>query len=80
MKEYNCQLEKVDDTKMFLSGLEEFGQVVLDHFKTHIDHQYPIDSLGQEISIAEIQRGEHETFMIQRSEVSIYNIQSHFQI
>ncbi|KAL5009468.1 hypothetical protein ScPMuIL_011773 [Solemya velum] len=69
VKEYNCDLEKVEDTKMHLSGLEEFGRVVLDHFKTHIDYQYPADSLGKEISIAEIQRGEHETFMIQRSEV-----------
>ena len=52
-----------------IAGLEEFGDKVLQHFKRVIEHQYPTDSLGEVLSAKDIQKMEHETFMVQRSQV-----------
>ncbi len=48
--------------------MEEFGQVVLQHFKERIAEQYP-DISDNMMSPLEQQRLEHTTFMMQRSEV-----------
>ena len=59
----------VQDGKLFLSGLEEMGDTVLNHFKKCLEFQYPADSLGSEPSLMEVLKIEHETFMFQRSQV-----------
>ena len=63
-------MDDIKDGKVYLSGLEEMGDVVLKHFKKCLEAQYPIDSLGQEPSLMEHLKMEHETFMFQRSQVS----------
>lgn len=69
MFDYTCKVESVKDGKVILSGLEEMGEVVLKHFKKCLEYQYPTDNLGQEPTLMEVLKMEHETFMFQRSQV-----------
>ena len=68
--DYTCKVDNIKDGKLYLSGLEEMGNTVLDHFKKCLEFQYPTDSLGVEPSLMEVLKMEHETFMFQRSQVN----------
>ena len=67
--DYTCKVDNIKDGKVYLSGLEEMGEKVLKHFKKCLEFQYPTDNLGQEPSLMEVLKMEHETFMFQRSQV-----------
>ncbi|CAC5362199.1 unnamed protein product [Mytilus coruscus] len=67
--DYSCTYEKEADGQLFLSGFEEMGQRVLQHFKTMLSLQYPTDSLGLSPTLKDVLNLEHETFMFQRSQV-----------
>ena len=69
--DYSCKVDSIKDGKVYLSGLEEMGEIVLSHFKKRLEFQYPADNLGQEPSLMESLKMEHETFMFQRSQVNI---------
>lgn len=51
--------------------MEEFGQMILQHFMERIEEQYPAINNNIVINPTEQQRLEHNTFMTQRSEVSL---------
>ena len=74
--DYTCQVDNIRDGKLYLSGLEEMGNTVLDHFKKCLEFQYPTDSLGVEPSLMEVLKMEHETFMFQRSQVNNWTKQN----
>ncbi|XP_063411273.1 TPR repeat-containing protein DDB_G0287407-like [Mytilus trossulus] len=67
--DYSCTYEKEAEGKLYLSGFEEMGQRVLQHFKTMLSLQYPTDSLGLSPTLKDVLKLEHETFMFQRSQV-----------
>ncbi|CAG2205124.1 unnamed protein product [Mytilus edulis] len=67
--DYSCTYEKEAEGKLYLSGFEEMGKRVLQHFKTMLSLQYPTDSLGLSPTLKDVLKLEHETFMFQRSQV-----------
>ena len=78
--DYTCKVDNIRDGKLYLSGLEEMGDTVLDHFKKCLEFQYPTDSLGVEPSLMEVLKLEHETFMFQRSQVNNWTKQNPYNI
>ena len=69
MKDYDCIVEGREGNRATLGSLDQFGQVILDHFKARIEEQYPQISGLEELSITEIKRADQEEFMHQRSQV-----------
>ncbi|CAG2233579.1 unnamed protein product [Mytilus edulis] len=67
--DYSCTYEKEAEGKLYLSGFEEMGKRVLQHFKTMLSLQYPTDSLGLSPTLKDVLKLEHENFMFQRSQV-----------
>lgn len=69
VSEYECKVISHGDKQIILGSLDQFGEVVINHFRKQISEQYPDLSLEKEASDTEIRKAQQEDFMLQRSQV-----------
>ncbi|PVD30644.1 hypothetical protein C0Q70_09917 [Pomacea canaliculata] len=69
VSEYDCKVISHADKQIILGSLDQFGEVVINHFRKQISEQYPDLSLEKEASDTEIRKAQQEDFMLQRSQI-----------